>query len=113
MSDVMSTHKPHTDTPLDRAKIELIALGRTLMPDQESLERTAATLILFGVWAVIVVGPMFFPEANPPPWELQLGTTAVAFLVLGRMWNLEVERVLDGVTISANGSQSQDNDREN
>ncbi|WP_235920773.1 hypothetical protein [Natronorubrum halalkaliphilum] len=82
------------------------------MPDKDSLERTAATLILFGVWAAIVLGPMFFPEAEPPPWELQLGTTAVAFLVLGRMWDIEVERVLDGVTISTDGGQPRDDDHE-
>lgn len=106
--------KPNTDDPLHRAKIELICLGRTLMPDDDSLERTIATLVLFGVWATVVIGPMFFPEAEPPPGELQLGITAVAFLVLGRMWDLEVERVLDGVTISTDGGrrQSRDDDRE-
>ena len=106
--------KPHTDDRLYRAKIELVALGRTLMPDHESLERTIATLVLFGVWATVVVGPMFAPEAEPPPWELQLGITAIAFLVLGRMWDLEVERVLDGVTISTDGGRprdDQDDDR--
>ena len=81
------------------------------MPDDNSLERTVATLILFGVWAAIVLGPMFF-DANPPPWELQLGITAVAFLVLGRMWDIEVERVLDGVPISTDGGRPRDNDRE-
>ncbi|AFZ74542.1 hypothetical protein SAMN05443661_110163 [Natronobacterium gregoryi] len=104
--------KPRTDDPLHRTKIELICLGRALMPDKDSLERTVATLILFGVWAAIVLGPMFFPEAEPPPSELQLGTTAVAFLVLGRMWDLEVERVLDGVTISTDGGQPRDDDRD-
>ncbi|MDJ1434790.1 hypothetical protein [Halostagnicola sp. A-GB9-2] len=81
------------------------------MPDEESLDRTVATLILFGVWATIVVAPMF-TAADPPPWELQLGTTAVVFLVIGRMWDLEVERVLDGITISTDGGQPRDDDRE-
>ncbi|AFZ73028.1 hypothetical protein [Natronobacterium gregoryi] len=104
--------KPNTDDPLYRAKIELICLGRTLMPDDESFERTVATLVLFGVWATIVIGPMFFPEAEPPRGELQISITAVAFLVLGRMWDLEIERVLDGVTISTDGGQPRDRDRE-
>ena len=103
---------PRTRDSLYRAKIELICLGRTLMPDDDSFERTIATLILFGVWATMVVGPMFYPSAEPPAWELQLGITAVAFLVLGRMWDIEVERVLDGVTISTDGGQPRDDDRD-
>ena len=103
--------RPQSDDPLYRAKIELVCLGRTLMPDEETLERTIATIVLFGVWAAVVLGPMFF-DANPPPGELQVGITAFAFLVLGRMWNLEVERVLNGITISTDGGQPRDDDRE-
>ncbi|KDE59809.1 hypothetical protein EL22_16920 [Halostagnicola sp. A56] len=103
--------RPQSDNLLYRAKIELVCLGRTLMPDKETHERTIATIVLFGVWAAIVLGPMFF-GARPAPWELQLGTTAVVFLVIGRMWDLEVERVLDGITISTDGGQPRDDDRE-
>ncbi|SDR25444.1 hypothetical protein [Natronobacterium texcoconense] len=70
------------------------------MSTRDSLERTGATLILFGVWAAIVLGPMFFPEADPPPPEIRFTTTAVAFLVIGQMWNIDFERAIDGITIS-------------
>lgn len=83
------------------------------MPDKDSFERTIATLILFVVWATIVVGPMFAPEADQPVWELRLGITAVVFLILGRMWDIEVERVLNGVTISTDGGHRSDDDEEN
>jgi hypothetical protein len=98
--------KPNSDDPLDRAKIELICLGRTLMPDEETLERTIATLILFGVWATIVVAPMF-TGANPARYEIVIGTTAIAFTVLGKMWDFEVKRALNAVTLP-DGGQSKD-----
>ena len=105
--------KPHSDDdPLYRAKVELLCLGRTLMPDKDSVERTIATVILFIVWATIVIAPMLVPETDPPPWELHIGITAVVFLVLGRMWDIEVERVLDGVTISTDGGQRSDDNED-
>lgn len=80
------------------------------MVDNDSFERTVATLVLFGVWASIVLGPMFVPDAEPPAWELQTATTAVAFLVLGRMWNIDVERVLNRVTIATDPSRDDESD---
>ncbi|WP_217468193.1 hypothetical protein [Haloterrigena gelatinilytica] len=77
------------------------------MPDSETLERTGATLILFGVWAAIVLGPMF-ANADPPRAELQIAITALAFSILGRMWDLEVQRLLNGITISADSGKRQD-----
>ncbi|WP_254768221.1 hypothetical protein [Salinilacihabitans rarus] len=78
------------------------------MPDDDSLDRTLATLTLFAVWAGIVLGPMF-THADPPPYEIVVGVTSIVFLILGRMWGLEVERILDGITISA-GNRSEDDD---
>ncbi|AFZ73022.1 hypothetical protein [Natronobacterium gregoryi] len=69
------------------------------MHDTHSFERTVATLVLFGVWATIVLGPMFL-EVDPPASRIRLTTTAVVFLVLGRMWGIDFEQVLDCVTIS-------------
>ncbi|WP_254766519.1 hypothetical protein [Salinilacihabitans rarus] len=94
---------------MDRAKIELVCLGRALMPDDESLDRTVATLTLFAVWAGIVLGPMF-THADPPRYEIVVGVTSVVFLILGRMWGIEVERILDGITISAGGDRSDEDD---
>ncbi|QCW03558.1 hypothetical protein [Natrinema pallidum] len=109
----MSVESPRDDL-LYRAKIELICLGRTLMPDDETLERTIGTLALFVVWAAIVLGPMF-TNADPPRYEISIGTTAIAFTILGKMWDFEVKRALEAaVPISTDGGQAQsrDDDRE-
>jgi hypothetical protein len=103
--------KPNSDDPLDRAKIELICLGRTLMPDEDTFERTVGTIVLFGVWAAIVLGPMY-TGADPPRYEIVIGTTAIAFTVLGKMWDFEVKRALNAVTLP-DGGQSSDDDRQN
>ncbi len=97
--------------PIERLRCEMYCLGRALMPDEETLEKTVGTILLFVVWALIVLGPMFL-DAEPPRWELQIGITALAFSILGRMWNLEVERLLNGITISTDGGQPRDDDRE-
>lgn len=81
------------------------------MPDSETIEKTAVTITLAIVWAAIVLGPMFF-DADPPRWELQVSITGAFFLVLGRMWNLEVERLLNGITISTDGGQPREDDHE-
>ncbi|WP_255291430.1 hypothetical protein [Natrinema sp. CBA1119] len=64
------------------------------MPDDETLERTIGTLALFVVWAAIVLGPMF-TGADPARYEIVIGTTAIAFTVLGKMWDFEVQRALN------------------
>ena len=97
--------------PAERIRCEVICLGRALMPDEDSLERTIATLILFGVWAAIVLGPMF-TSADPPRYEIGIGTTIISWTVIGRMWGFEVDRLLDGIRISTDGGQPRDDDRE-
>ncbi len=102
----MST-KPKKSDPLERAKIEFICLGRTLMPDDETLERTIGTLALFIVWAAIVLGPMF-TGADPARYEIVIGTTAIVFTVLGKMWDFEVKRALNAVTLTDGGKSKED-----
>lgn len=107
----MSVRSP-LDDPLERAKIEIVCLGRTLMPDEETFERTVGTIILFIVWGAIVLGPMY-TGADPPRYEISVGTTAIAFTVLGKMWDFEVKRAIeDVVPISTDGGQRRDDDRE-
>ncbi|WP_237076827.1 hypothetical protein [Natrialba magadii] len=85
------------------------------MPDEESFERTVATLFLFGVWAAVVLGPMFVIRAEPAPDWLVIGTTSIVWLVIGRMWGLEVDRVVNAVTnirVSTDGGQTRPRDDE-
>lgn len=109
MTDAMSVESPRDD-PLHRWKIELICLGRTLMPDDETFERTVGTIALFLVWSAIVLGPMF-TNADPPRYEIVIGTTAIVFTVLGKMWDFEVQRALNAVPLP-DGGQTEDDSRD-
>jgi len=100
--------KPSSDDPLDRAKIELICLGRTLMPDEDTFERTVGTILLFVVWAAIVLGPMY-TGADPPRYEIGIGTTIIVFTVLGKMWDFEVQRALNNAVPLTDGGKPDDN----
>lgn len=82
--------------PSERFKGEIICLGRTIVPDSETFERTIATIVLMLVWAAIVLGPMF-TGADPPRYEIVIGTTAIVFTVVGKMWDFETKRMLEGL----------------
>ena len=95
--------------PLDRARVELYCLARTIMPDDETFERTVATIILMFVWASIVLGPMF-TGADPARYEIVIGTTAIVFLVLGKMWDIEENRLLDAIPLADGESRDKQRD---
>lgn len=78
----------------NRWKIEAKCLARTLMPDDETLERTFGTIVLFIVWAAIVLGPMY-TSADPARYEISVGTTIITWTVIGRMWDFETKRALN------------------
>lgn len=58
-----------------------------------SLPQKLATIVFVGVWAAVTLGLAFESIAvvEPPFYGL---FTAIVFLLVGRMWNLEVERLL-------------------
>ncbi|WP_242406197.1 hypothetical protein [Halostagnicola larsenii] len=76
------------------------------MPDNETLEKTVGTLIFFVVWGTIVVLPVL-GIGDPPRYEIVISTTAIAFTILGKMWDYEVKRALDSL-IATDGGQPRD-----
>jgi len=44
---------------------------------------------LFGVWTILVLD---ITSVQPPDWLL-MPMTALLFLIIGRLWNIEVEKV--------------------
>lgn len=79
---------------LRRAKIELHGLARCFYPHKDNnTTRKYATLILFLAWGITFVG-LSFQQAQPPR-----GFYVISLLVatiLGRMWDIEVSRLLGG-----------------
>ena len=108
-NDIDPTALDDWSRPLDRARVELYCLARTIMPDDETFERTVATIILMFVWAVIVVAPMF-AGVERPRYEIVIGTTAIVFLVLGKMWDIEENRLLDALPLADGGSRDKQRD---
>ncbi|MCU4743478.1 hypothetical protein [Natronoglomus mannanivorans] len=82
------------------------------MPDKESREKTVGTILLFIIWGAIVLGPMFIPWAEAAPYEIAIGTTAVAFTILGKMWGFQGRQLLNGITISTDGGRRPEDDRD-
>jgi len=68
--------------------------------------RKLVLLALMLVWTVLVLD---LTDANPERWVLY-GLTAVVFLIAGRMWDLELEKIdVPGLSIGGNDT---DDDRE-
>ncbi len=85
--------KPHTPS-YERAKIEAVGLWRALMPqDETETVPKVVALILVVLWSVISLSLTFEGVAAvaPPYYGL---FTALVFLLVGRLWNLEAERLL-------------------
>lgn len=89
----MATQPP---TPTDRARIELHCLLRALIPMPDDNGRLAAkvvAVIFTTAWAAITVAlSLEGVETVSPPFYGVF--TAVVFLLLGRLWNIEVEQLL-------------------
>jgi len=74
----------------------------------DSDRRVAAKFIavlLVGVWSLITVGVAFDRAVVPPHWVI---FTALIFLLVGRLWDLEVDQLLPGSYGSSNQNQSDD-----
>ena len=95
------------DRPLKRLRAEGVCLRTAIMPSPKRPLRTVVTLLFLLTWMVLVLGPAF-GHTDPVRYELLVGITAIVFLILGRMWDLEVQRVLsNGLTISTGSSDDE------
>ena len=98
MSDAMSTDHSSLRPTCDRAQLELRCLGRALipMPEQDPEPTVVAkivALVLAVAWAAITVGMAFegVDTVAPPYYGL---FTALIFLLVGKLWDVEVKRLL-------------------
>ncbi|MDQ2052854.1 hypothetical protein RBH26_20645 [Natronolimnohabitans sp. A-GB9] len=67
--------------------------------------RKAILLALFLVWSILVLD-LTGAEPDPP---LMYGLTGVLFLIIGRMWDVELEEIdLPGISIGTSDRDDQD-----
>lgn len=86
--------EPICTESMDRARIELICLWWALMPheDNDAIPKIVA-LILVGLWSAITLSlTLEGVAAVAPPYYGVF--TALVFLLVGRLWNIEAERLL-------------------
>lgn len=88
-----------------RTKIELRCLLRALIPMLEdspgSWFRKLVTLTLLLVWVVLT---MDLTSTEPDQWVMY-ALTALLFLIIGRMWDLQLEKFdIPGLSISTSTS---------
>jgi len=101
---------------LHKLPFEFACLKRSLNPMKNggnSRFSKVLTLIVVGVWAALALG---FGPSSPSSWLL-VTSTAFVFLLVGRMWGVEVDywtTQLNPVTISFGdgGDGSADNTKE-
>ena len=76
-------------------ELEYAALKRCLVPmPDDNKGRVVAKLVaimLVGTWLTITIAVAFERAVVPPHW---LGFTALIFLLVGRLWDLEVRQLL-------------------
>jgi len=83
-------------SPGTQARVELHCLTRALIPMPEDNGRKAAkvvAVIFTAAWVAITVALSLetIPAVTPPFYG---AFTAVVFLLIGRLWNIEVEQFL-------------------
>jgi len=92
--------------------LEYHALKRCLRPMPDDTDRRVAAkfiaVILVGTWLTITAAVAFEQAVVPPHW---LPFTALVFLLVGRLWNLEVEQLLPG-SYGSTQQNTADEDRE-
>lgn len=78
--------------PSRRARIEAHGLARCFYPHKDNNStRKYSTLALFALWATITAGIAFgYAEST----QVYMIMTMVVWLILGRMWNIEVGRLM-------------------
>lgn len=82
-----------------RLGIELEALGRVFMPDvtdsHKKIFRGVISVILVTAWSAGTLLMMVedVPTTRPEIWTV---FTAIIFLMIGRFWDIEVEKLYGG-----------------
>lgn len=100
--------------PVTRLRAEVYCLCLTIMP-RPSKTRTAVTLALVGIWGVMILEiEISHPHVSvgyDAGMTILVGTTALVFSILGRMWGVEVDGIING--LSASDSDTNTDDTEN
>ena len=71
-------------------------------PDRRVLAKFVAAILVI-LWSVITVAVSFGAAVVPPHW---LPFTALVFLIVGRLWSIEVHHLLPGGYGSTDDSDS-------
>ncbi|AXR80799.1 hypothetical protein [Natrarchaeobaculum sulfurireducens] len=94
---------------LYRTKAEAIAFTRALIPmpedDADRWFRKLMVIALFAVWTVLALE---IGGTQPDKW-LMYSLTGILFLIVGRMWDIELESIdLPGLSIGVDESDDRD-----
>lgn len=102
------------DRPVERTLAELHCLARTLMPSDHTRTRTAVTLLLFLIWGLVILGFEYQSAALSLKYgagdHIRYLLTALVFLVIGRMWGIEVNGLINGLGSSSDTDRDDTND---
>lgn len=106
--DCRDLARPWIHAPWRRLGIELRALKLTCLTVPENNDaRKYITLVFVLTWATLTV--LIGTERVPDPSAVYYGPfTALVFLLVGRMWGVEVERLLAGFNVP---TESDDDDK--
>jgi len=93
-------------------ELEYRALKRCLTPMASDTDRRVLAkivgLVLVLLWSGITLAVSFDAAVVPPHW---LPFTALVFLIVGRLWSIEVEQLLPGSYGSTDTDDQQDGQR--
>ena len=101
----MAVDQPAHSKPTTDLALEYHALKRCLTPmpddpDRRVLAKFVAAILVI-LWSVITVAVSFGAAVVPPHW---LPFTALVFLIVGRLWSIEVYQLLPGAYGSTDDS---------
>lgn len=88
-----------------RCRIEAVALYLTFrFHDGNNHIRKALTLMLVTVWGIVTIGLTFegIQTVEPPFYGI---LTAIVFLIVGRMWDIEVENFTNATIRTEDGDE--------
>jgi hypothetical protein len=104
------TRESFRDAPLTRLRAELYCLGLVFwFWDGNNHARKAATIVLVSTWGVVTVGLTFDSLSTAkPPFYIVL--TGIVFLIIGRMWDIQINNFAGVELNNDSGSDSEGDD---